>query len=75
MSPKYGNVFIMFFKLVSNISVEEHVRLVSIFVMVLKWIITAYLLKLHHSATVPLCDTVALSRTRHVGLTSIDASK
>ncbi len=73
--PRYGNNFIKFFKLVSNISVEEHARLVPIFVLVLICIITAYLLKLYHSGTVPLCDTVALSRTRHVGLTSIDASK
>ncbi len=72
----------MFFKLVSNvetrnsnISLEEHARLVPLIVLVLKWISTAYLLKLYHSATVPLCDTAALSRTRHVGLTSIDASK
>ncbi len=45
-APKYGNVFIMFFKLVSNISVKEHARLVPIFVLVLIWIVTAYLLKL-----------------------------
>jgi hypothetical protein len=29
---KYGNVFIMIFNLVYNISVEEHARLVSLFV-------------------------------------------
>ncbi len=62
-------------KLVSNISVEEHARLVSLFVLVLTWIITAYLLKLYHSATVPLCDTVVLSLARHVWFMSIDASK
>ncbi len=67
--------FLMFFKLVSNISVEEHAHLVPVLVLVLIWIITAYLLKLYHSATVPLCDTVILLRTRHVRLTSIDASK
>jgi hypothetical protein len=65
----------MFFKLVSNISVEEKEHLVLLFVLALIWIITAYLLKLYHSATVPLCDMVILSRTRHVRLTSIDASK
>jgi hypothetical protein len=56
----------MFFKLVSNILVEEHARLVPLFVLVLVWIITAYLMKLYHSATVPLCDTVVLSRARHI---------
>jgi hypothetical protein len=62
-------------KLVSNISVEEYAHLVPLFVLVLIWISTAYLLKLYHLATVPLCDTVVLSRARHVRLTSIDASK
>jgi hypothetical protein len=62
-------------KLGSNISVEEHARIVPLLVLVLIWIITAYLLKLYHSATVPLCDTVVLSLARHVRLTSIDASK
>jgi hypothetical protein len=62
-------------KLVSKIFVEEHARLVPLFVLVLIWIITAYLLKLYHSATGPLCDTVVLSLARHVRLTSIDASK
>jgi hypothetical protein len=52
-----------------------HGRTVPLFVLVLLWIVTAYLLKLYISATVPLCDTVLLSRARHVGLTSIDASK
>ncbi len=65
----------MYFKLVSNISVEEHARLVPLFVLVLVCIITAYLLKLYHTATVPLCDTVVLSRARHIRLTSFDASK
>jgi hypothetical protein len=71
--PKYGYVFIMFFKLVSNISVEEHARLVPLFVLVLLWIITAYFLKLYISATVLLCGTVDLSRARYLRLTSIDA--
>jgi hypothetical protein len=39
---KYGNVFIMIFNLVSNISVEEYARLVPLFVLLLLWIITAY---------------------------------
>ncbi len=69
------NVFKMFFKLVSNNSVEGHAHLIPSFVLVLLWIITAYLLKLYISATVPLCNTVLLSRARHVQLTSIDASK
>ncbi len=72
--PKYRNIFKIFFKLVSN-SVEGHVHLVPLFVLVLLWIITVYLLKLYISATVPLCDTVVLSRARHIRLTSIDASK
>jgi hypothetical protein len=64
--PKYGNVFIMFFKLVSNISVEEHARLFLLFVLVLLWIFTVFLLKLYISTIVPLCDTVVLLQARHV---------
>jgi hypothetical protein len=60
-------------KFVINISVEEHARLVPLFVLVLIWIITAYLLKLYHLATVLLCDTVVLSLARHIRLTFIDA--
>jgi hypothetical protein len=75
LCPEIWKCFHDIFKLVSNISVEEHGRLVSLFVFILIWIITAYLLILYHSATVPHCDTVVLSRTRHVRLTSIDASK
>ncbi len=73
--PKYRNIFKIFFKLVSKNSVEGHVHLVPLFVLVLLWIITVYLLKLYISATVPLCDTVVLSRARHIRLTSIDASR
>jgi hypothetical protein len=73
--PKYGNVFKIFFKLVSKNSVEGHAHLVPIFVLVLLWIITIYLFKLYVSATVPICDTVVLSRACHTRLTSIDASK
>jgi hypothetical protein len=73
--PKYGNVFKMFFKLVSNNSVEGHAHIVPSFVLVLLWTVTAYLLKLYISATVPLCDTVVLSRAHHIRLTSIDTSK
>ncbi len=73
--PKYGNVFKIFFKSVSKNSVEGHAHLVPLFVLVLLWIITVYLLKLYISATVTLCDTVVLSRARHIPLTSIDASK
>ena len=65
----------VFQAIVSNISMEEHARLVPFFVLVLIWIITAYLLKLYHLATVPLCDTVVLSRAPHVRLTSINVSK
>jgi hypothetical protein len=65
------------FLLVSNISVDKNVdaHLFPLFVLVLLRIITAYLLKLYILATVPLCDTVVLSRTRHIRLTSIDATK
>ena len=63
--PKYENVFKiffkLFFKLVCKNSVEGHVHLVPLFVLVLLWIITVYLLKLYISATVPLCDTIVLS--------------
>jgi hypothetical protein len=72
---KYRNVFKIFFKLVSNNSVAGHAHLVPLFVLVLLWIITVFLLKLYISATVPLCDTVVLSWARHIRLTSIDASK
>jgi hypothetical protein len=57
------------------IYVEEHARFVILFVWLFVWIITVYLLKLFCSATVPLCDTIVLSRARHIRLTSIDASK
>jgi hypothetical protein len=68
----FQNVFQV---IVSNISMEEHAHLAPFFVLVLIWIITAYLLKLYHSATVPLCDTIVLSWACHVLLTSIDVSK
>jgi hypothetical protein len=73
--PKYWNIFKIFFKLVSNNSVAGHAHLAPLFVLVLLWIITVFLLKLYISATVPLGDTVVLSWTRHIRLTSIDASK
>ncbi len=57
------------------ICVEVHARFVNLFVMIFVWIVTVYLLKLFCSATVPLCDTIVLSRARHIRLTSIDASK
>ncbi len=65
--PKYRNIFKIFFKLVNKNSVEGHAHLVPLFVLVLLWIITIYLLKLYISATVPLCDTVILSRARPRG--------
>jgi hypothetical protein len=65
--PKYRNVFILFFKLVSNISVEEHARKNGSFICIgISLDFTAYLLKLYISATVPLCDTVVLSQARHI---------
>jgi hypothetical protein len=64
--PKYRNVFKIFFKLVSKYSVEGHAHLVPLFVLVLLWIIPVNLLKLYISATVPLCDTVVLSRARKI---------
>ncbi len=57
------------------ISVEEHARFVNLFVLLFVCIITVYLLKLVCSATVPLWDTIVLSWSRHIRLTSIDASK
>ncbi len=57
------------------ISAEGHARFVNLFVLLFVWIFTVYLLKLFCSATVPLCDTIALSRPRHIRLTSIDTSK
>jgi hypothetical protein len=57
------------------LSVEVHARFVNLFVLIFVWIVTVYLLKLFCSATVPLCDTIDLSRARHIRLTSIDASK
>ncbi len=57
------------------ISVEEHASFVNIFVLLFVRIITVYLLKLFCTATFPLCDTIVLSRARHIWLTSIDASK
>jgi hypothetical protein len=54
--PKYGNAFKIFFKIVSENSVEGHAHLVPLFVLVLLWIITVYLLKLYILVTVPLCE-------------------
>ncbi len=54
---------------------EEHARFVNIFVLIFVWIINVYLLKLFCTATFPLCDTIVLSRSCHIRLTSIDASK
>jgi hypothetical protein len=75
--PKYRDIFRIFFKLVSNNSVEGHAHLVPLFVLVLLllWIITVLFLRQYVSAAVPLCDTVVLSWARHIRLTSIDASK
>ncbi len=56
-------------------SVEEHAGFVNLFVLIFVWIITVYPLKLFCSATVLLCDTIVLSRARHIRLTSIDTSK
>jgi hypothetical protein len=42
--PKYGNVLKIFFKLVCKNSVEGRAHLVPLFVFVLLWIITVYLL-------------------------------
>jgi hypothetical protein len=54
---------------------EGHARFVNLFVLLFVWFFTVYLLKLFCSATVPLCDTIVLSRARHIRLTSIDTSK
>ncbi len=54
------------FYLIFVIPVEEYARFVNIFVLIFVWIINVYLLKLFCSATVPLCDTIVLSRARHI---------
>ncbi len=53
----------------------KYARFVNLFVLIFVCIFTVYLLKLFCSATVPLCDTIVLSRARHIWLTSFDASK
>ncbi len=59
-----------------NISLEKYAHTCCSFIIILLFIliITAYLLKLFRLVTVPPSDTIALSRTRHVWLTSIYAS-
>ncbi len=74
-SPGIKKCLLFIFSSLSNISVKEHARVVHLFVLQFIWISTVYLSKLFHSATVPLCDTIVLSRARHIRLTFIDVSK
>ncbi len=71
----YFNLQVCLLFLIFVISVEEHARFVNLLVLLSVWIITVNLMKLFCSPTVPLCDTIVLSRARHILLTSIDASK
>ncbi len=53
----------------------SELQLLFIYLLCFLWTFTVYLLKLFCLATVPLSDTIVLSRACHVRLTSIDVSK
>ncbi len=62
----YNYAYNCHFSSFSHISSEEHAPFIHLSVLITIWVISVYLSKLFRTATVPLCDTIVLSRARQV---------